>query len=38
MSMMFIMIPRAAVSGQRIAEVLETEASIVDPENPKSLG
>lgn len=36
MSMMFIMIPRAAVSGQRIAEVLETEPTIVDPKQPKS--
>ncbi|SHF22650.1 ATP-binding cassette, subfamily B [Caldanaerobius fijiensis DSM 17918] len=35
LSMLFIMIPRASVSAQRIAEVLETEPSIVDPENPK---
>lgn len=34
-SMMFIMIPRAAVSAVRIAEVLETELSIVDSKNPK---
>lgn len=34
-SMMFIMVPRAAVSGVRIAEVLETELTIVDPKNPK---
>ncbi|QOR34919.1 ABC transporter ATP-binding protein [Clostridium sp. 'deep sea'] len=38
LSMMFIMIPRAAVSAQRIAEVLETEPSIVDPKQPKKLG
>jgi ATP-binding cassette subfamily B protein len=38
LSVMFIMIPRASVSGQRIAEVLETKPSIVDPEKPKSLG
>ena len=38
MSMMFIMIPRAAVSGQRIAEVLETEPTIVDPKQPSSFG
>ena len=34
LSMMFIMFPRAAVSGDRIAEVLETEVSIQDPERP----
>jgi ATP-binding cassette subfamily B protein len=34
-SMLFIMIPRASVSAERIAEVLETEPSIKDPENPK---
>jgi ATP-binding cassette, subfamily B, multidrug efflux pump len=34
MSMMFIMLPRASVSGGRIADVLETEPSITDPENP----
>lgn len=32
MSMMFIMFPRAAVSADRIAEVLNTKASILDPE------
>ncbi|HWQ89614.1 MAG TPA: ABC transporter ATP-binding protein [Desulfitobacteriaceae bacterium] len=36
MSMMFIMFPRAAVSADRIAEVLETEASILDPMEPLS--
>jgi ATP-binding cassette subfamily B multidrug efflux pump len=36
MSMMFIFLPRAAVSGGRIADVLETEVSINDPEQPKS--
>jgi len=30
MSVMFIMIPRAAVSANRIADVLETESSVVD--------
>ena len=34
-SMMFIMVPRAAVSAGRVAEVLETEPSIVDPKAPK---
>lgn len=36
MSMMFIMIPRASVSAQRIAEVLDTELEILDPKEPKS--
>lgn len=35
-SMMFIMVPRAAVSADRIAEVLTTTPQICDPENPKS--
>ncbi|MCM1991440.1 ABC transporter ATP-binding protein [Oceanirhabdus seepicola] len=35
LSMMFIMIPRASVSAQRIAEVLETEPTIIDPKEPK---
>jgi ATP-binding cassette subfamily B protein len=34
MSMMFIMFPRAAVSAERIAEVLETQLSILDPLQP----
>ncbi|MFL0247665.1 ABC transporter ATP-binding protein [Candidatus Clostridium stratigraminis] len=34
MSFMFIMIPRASVSGQRIAEVIETKPSILDPIKP----
>ena len=34
LSFMFIMIPRAAVSGDRIQEVLATEPSIRDPESP----
>lgn len=36
MSAMFIFLPRAAVSGGRIADVLETETSVNDPEQPKS--
>lgn len=32
MSMMFIMVPRASVSAERIAEVLETEETVLDPE------
>jgi ATP-binding cassette subfamily B protein len=35
LSMMFIMIPRASVSGQRIAEVLDTEVTILDTKDPK---
>ena len=35
MSFMFIMIPRAAVSAQRINEVLEIEPTIIDPIEPK---
>ena len=35
LSMMLIMLPRAAVSGGRIADVLEVEPTIKDPENPK---
>ncbi|MCL2707512.1 MAG: ABC transporter ATP-binding protein/permease [Defluviitaleaceae bacterium] len=34
MAMMFVFIPRAAVSGERIAEVLETEITISDPPEP----
>lgn len=37
LSMMFIMIPRAAVSGDRIAEVLSTEPKIKNPKKPESL-
>jgi len=33
-TIMFVMVPRAAVSAKRIQEVLETQPSIVDPEQP----
>lgn len=33
-SFIFILVPRASVSGQRIAEVLAVEPTIDDPENP----
>jgi ATP-binding cassette subfamily B protein len=36
MSMMFILFPRAAVSADRVAQVLSTEPSIVDPPHPES--
>ncbi|MCL2757470.1 MAG: ABC transporter ATP-binding protein, partial [Coriobacteriia bacterium] len=36
-AMMFIFIPRASVSAGRIAEVLETEPVIKDPETPQSM-
>jgi ATP-binding cassette subfamily B protein len=35
LAMMFIMLPRAAVSGDRVADVLETEPVIKDPPEPK---
>ncbi len=35
LSFMFIMIPRASVSGDRIAEVIDTEPSIRDPQKPQ---
>jgi len=35
MSFMFIMIPRASVSAQRINEVLQIEPTIIDPKDPK---
>ncbi|WKZ46814.1 MAG: ABC transporter ATP-binding protein [Anaerolineales bacterium] len=35
MSMLFILLPRASVSADRIAEVLETEIQIRDPKEPK---
>jgi ATP-binding cassette subfamily B protein len=34
LTMLFIFLPRAAVSGDRIAQVLETEPVICDPEEP----
>src|SRR5258708_29436141 len=36
LSFMFIILPRAAVSSGRIADVLETEPAIQDPKNPKT--
>ena len=36
LTMMFIILPRAVVSGKRINEVLVTEPVINDPENPKT--
>src|SRR5262249_7822484 len=35
LSFMFIILPRAAVSANRIADVLETETNIQDPKNPR---
>ena len=35
LSMMFIMLPRAAVSADRVAEVLESEPTIRDPKEPQ---
>ena len=36
LSMMFIFLPRASVSGGRIADVLETDTIINDPETPQA--
>ncbi len=36
LTMLFIFLPRAAVSGDRIADVLETEPTIRDPQEPKA--
>jgi ATP-binding cassette, subfamily B, multidrug efflux pump len=36
LAMMFIILPRASVSGDRIAAVLETEPVIKDPQEPKT--
>lgn len=38
MSFMFIIVPRASVSAQRIAEVLAVEPTIIDSENPAKFG
>ena len=36
LAMMFIFLPRASVSGDRIADVLETDLIVTDPQEPKS--
>ena len=36
LAMIFVMLPRASASAQRINEVLDTEPSIADPENKRS--
>ena len=36
-SIIFIMIPRASVSAKRIAEVIDIEPSVKDPENPSKV-
>ncbi len=36
-SLMFIMVPRASVSADRICQVLDTENTVADPEHPASL-
>ena len=38
LTMMSIMLPRAAVAAERIDEVIQTESSIRDPEQPEKLG
>lgn len=37
LSFMFILVPRATVSAERIAEVLETDISIKDSDNPQNI-
>ena len=37
LSMLFVIIPRASISANRIIEVINTETKINDPENPKEL-
>jgi ATP-binding cassette subfamily B multidrug efflux pump len=37
LSMLFIILPRASVSADRIADVLDTELTIKDPEKPRQL-
>ncbi len=37
LTMLFIMIPRASVSGVRVSEILEVDPQIKDPEKPKEL-
>ena len=37
LAMMFILVPRAAVSANRIAEVLDAPLSILDPESPAQM-
>ena len=37
LSMVFIMVPRAAVSVKRVGEVLDTFPSIIDPQSPQQL-
>jgi ATP-binding cassette subfamily B multidrug efflux pump len=37
LSMMFIMLPRAAVSANRVADVLQTQPTIRDPASPETL-
>jgi len=36
-TMMFMMVPRAAVSAERITDVLRTQATVVEPEHPVAL-
>jgi len=38
LSMMFIILPRASVSADRIAEVLETVPAVADPSKPRAFG
>lgn len=35
-TIMFVMVPRAAASAERIAEVLDTQPTVADPEHPRT--
>ena len=37
LSMIFVMLPRASASAERIVEVLDTDVSILDPKEPKTI-
>jgi ATP-binding cassette subfamily B protein len=37
-ALMFVLVPRAAASAERIQEVLETEATLCDPDDPTDVG
>ena len=37
LSMLFVMLPRASASAERIGEVLETEVTVTDPKKPETI-
>lgn len=38
LSMLFVMLPRASASAERIVDVLDAEVSITDPQEPQTIG